>query len=69
MGLYEVIGPDNKPRLIEAKTRAGARSFAAKDSISVDRVAPSRAHTLAARGVKIEKADGSEGGDTGGDAE
>lgn len=62
MALYEVTtkAGDNQSagqvRLIEAKTRAGARSFAAKDSIDVIRATAVRAHMLAARGVKMETA-------------
>ena len=55
MPLYEVVNAaDKSVRLIEAKTRAGARSFAAKNEIEVVKATPSRIHVLAARGVKLE---------------
>jgi hypothetical protein len=59
MALYEVIndGKEQEARLIEAKTKAGARSFAAKDTIKVVKATPHRIHLLSARGVKIEKAE------------
>jgi hypothetical protein len=56
MALYEVTPKGGQARLIVAKTRAGARSFAAKDSIEVVKCTPQRAHVLAARGVKMETA-------------
>ena len=57
MPLYEVTNlADQSVRLIEAKTRAGARSFAAKDSITVVKATAHRAHLLAARQVKLETA-------------
>jgi hypothetical protein len=59
MNLYEVISVDREAsvRLVEAKTKAGARAFAAQDSLKVERCSASRAHTLAARGIKIENAE------------
>lgn len=57
MAVYEVTNvADKSVRLIEAKTRAGARSFAAKNAIEVIKATPQRTHTLAARGVKLETA-------------
>lgn len=55
MTLYRV-DDGKRVRLIEAKTRAGARSFAAQSSIKVDRATAHDAHTLAVRGVKLEVA-------------
>jgi hypothetical protein len=46
-----------KPRLIKAKTPAGALAHAAQD-ITVTRASAERLHLLAARGVKIEFAVG-----------
>jgi hypothetical protein len=60
MALWEV--DDGKAvRLIDARTTAGARSFAAQTSISVQKATLTRIHTLAARGVKIEQATGEPG--------
>jgi hypothetical protein len=57
LALYEVTNvADKSVRLIEAKTKAGARSFAAKNEIEVIKATPSRVHTLAARGVELETA-------------
>jgi hypothetical protein len=55
MTLY-VVDDGRKKRLIEAKTRAGARSFAAKDTIKVAKAEPHEAHKLAGEGVKLETA-------------
>jgi hypothetical protein len=55
MALYEVTAND-KTRLIEAKSKQGARSYAAKDTIEVVRVTPLRVATLVSRGVKVETA-------------
>jgi hypothetical protein len=58
MALYEVINTaDQSARLIEAKTKSGARYFASKDALLVERAKPHRIHLLSARGVKIEKAE------------
>jgi hypothetical protein len=60
MPLYEVTagapGDGVKPRLINARTKTGARSFAAKDTIHVELVSPLRAAVLVQRGSKIEDA-------------
>lgn len=56
MALWEV--DDGKAvRLIDARTTAGARSFAAETAITVIKATPSRIHTLAARGTQIEYSD------------
>ena len=55
MTLY-IVDDGQKKRLIKAKTRAGARSFAAKDTISVVKAEPHQAHELAVAGVKLETA-------------
>lgn len=55
MTLY-VVDDGHKVRLIEAKTRAGARSFAARKSIKVEAATPSASHKLAHQGIKIEVA-------------
>jgi hypothetical protein len=59
MALYEVVNmaEESSARLIEAKTKAGARSYAAKEQIQVIKATPHRIHLLSARGVKIEKAE------------
>lgn len=62
MALYEVTPKGGAPRLIEAHTKQGARSFAAKDAIEVVRCTAMRAHTLSARGVKVEDATKTEEG-------
>jgi hypothetical protein len=59
MPVYEVIGPDLKPRLIKAKNINGARAHAAAD-IKISRPSGERAHVLAGRGVKLEFAEGCE---------
>jgi monoamine oxidase len=64
MALYEV-DDGHRVRLIEAKTRAGARSFAARKSISIERATPARAHQLAARNIKIEVATNEDQADAG----
>jgi hypothetical protein len=60
MPLYEVTAGDAgaavKPRLINAHTNTGARSFAAKDTIKVAKVTAMRAATLVGRGVVVEDA-------------
>lgn len=60
MPLYEVTagepGDGVKPRLINAHTNTGARSFAARDTIKVAKVTAMRAATLVARGIKVEDA-------------
>lgn len=56
MAVYEVTPKGGEPRLIEAKTKISARSFAAKDSIEVIKCTALRAHVLAGRGVKLESA-------------
>ena len=53
MPLYRV-DDGTKVRLIEAKTKQGARSFAASTRIKVDIASAHDAHKLAARGVRIE---------------
>jgi hypothetical protein len=55
MTLY-VVDDGKRKRLIHAKTRAGARSFAAKDTIKVVKAEPYEAHQLAVAGVKMETA-------------
>jgi hypothetical protein len=58
MPLYEITAvdtPEFPPRLIEAKTKTGALSYAAKSFLKVEKCTAMRAHTLAARGTKIEK--------------
>lgn len=62
MPLYEVTAAQDSrqdilgPRLIQAKTKSGALTFAAKTWIKIEKATPMRAHTLAARGVKVEDA-------------
>lgn len=67
MPLYEINagapGDGVKPRLIEAKTRIGARSFAAKDTIQVTKVTPMRVAVLVGRGVVVESANEEVAGD------
>jgi hypothetical protein len=55
MTLY-IVNDGHKIRLIEAHTRAGARSFAAQKSIKVDKATATEAHKLAAIGTEIENA-------------
>jgi hypothetical protein len=55
MTLY-VVDDGHRKRLIEAKTRAGARSFAAKDLIKVVKASSFDSHELAVKGIKIESA-------------
>jgi hypothetical protein len=58
MPVYKVIDGTKKPRLIDAPTRQGARSWAARDAIQVTRATSHETHELAVAGVKIEKAHG-----------
>jgi hypothetical protein len=55
MTLY-IVDNGQKKRLIEAKTRAGARSYAAKDTIKVEKASSFEAHKLALEGVAVETA-------------
>lgn len=58
MPVYEVIvSKGAKPRLIKAKTQAGAIRHAA-ESMEIFRPSAERMHVLAARGTKIEFVDG-----------
>jgi hypothetical protein len=58
--IYEVTtgkpGDGVQPRLINARTKTGARTFASKDSIQVVKATPLRTATLMQRGVKLEHA-------------
>lgn len=60
MTLY-VVDDGKKKRLIHAKTRQGARSFAAKDTIRVVKAESHEAHKMALEGVKLETAIEDEG--------
>jgi hypothetical protein len=57
MPVYEVAAKGAKPRLIKAKTKDGARGFAANE-LEVTRPSGERLLVLAARGCKIEYATG-----------
>jgi hypothetical protein len=58
MPVYEVsVAMGAKPRLIKAKNINGARAHVAK-ALDITRPSQERMHVLAARGTKIEYAEG-----------
>lgn len=64
MALYlvtrEDAGPDEKPRLIEAKTKSSAIKFVVGDMFNADPVDTKTAYAFGAKGVEIEDATASE---------
>lgn len=55
MPLY-VVKMRDETRLVEAKTRDGARAYVSHDTITVEVATPAMTHRLAAAGIAIESA-------------
>ncbi len=56
MPVYRVERPDQKARVVEAKTPAGARAHVAADEITVTKITTAEAMRLGNDGVKLETA-------------